>query len=107
MKAIYSLVVVCALFAVGFASPAELPKGGGGKGAKPKEPPAPVKTLAQKVTDQWNEMKTHVLHGDAKGNADAGRHTVSAWQEKNHDEGWCHKETHICAFRVSVSSSSY
>ncbi|KAL0957078.1 hypothetical protein HGRIS_003175 [Hohenbuehelia grisea] len=116
MKAIALLVVLCALLATSLAFPAELPKGKSkgstsankapaakgsnkGKGKGPAAPVTPVKTLAEKVDEQWASMRTHVLEGDAGGDPSAGRHTITSWQKANGDEGWCHKETHICAFR--------
>ncbi|KAL0958111.1 hypothetical protein HGRIS_000281 [Hohenbuehelia grisea] len=97
MKSMFSALVVFTLLAVGSALPAELapPKG------NPKPPMEAPVTLETKVDKAWDAMANHVLKGDGpKGNDDAGRHTLSSWQEKNKDEGWCHKETHICAFRL-------
>ncbi|KAL0948018.1 hypothetical protein HGRIS_010641 [Hohenbuehelia grisea] len=108
MKIVLLLVVLFAFIAAGFASPAELPKlpkgnqnKGKDKGKDKGKSPPPVMTLKQKVDEQWAAMKTHVLEGDKHGNEDAGRHTLSSWQAKNKDEGWCHKQTHICVFRMT------
>ncbi|KAL0958089.1 hypothetical protein HGRIS_000262 [Hohenbuehelia grisea] len=89
MKFSFASLVAFTFVSVVLAIPAELPD---------KLPMEKAVTMTDKVNNAWDSMKNHVLVGD--GADTAGRHTVTSWQKKNKDEGWCHKETHICAFRV-------